>query len=407
VNAESAPQLITTQAQLSLWAERLRGAEWVAIDTESDSFHRYREKVCLIQMTALGEDVIIDPLAIDSLACLAPMLADPHTIKIFHDAGYDLLCLHRDFGFAIVGLFDTMLASRLLGERHFGLAALLRDRYGFEADKRQQRSDWAHRPLSAAQLHYARYDTHFLPDLALRLTKELEAAGRLSWALEDFARLPEVIDRQVTKTAVPIEEAFWRVQGARNLSPMAKGCLQQLYMCRERLAERLDRPAFKVCNDDVLLEMAVNPPHVLADFTPRPGLRRHGIHRFGPELLAALAHATPIDAGPPKGAGKKRRNGRMLDPDARDRYEALRGQRRVSAEALGLEPEVVLSNAILEDLARRPPSSAEGFAEIGEFRGWRKGPLVPALLACLASCQPAAPDDRTATLCDGAAESSV
>lgn len=383
VKQQNAPQLIVTTSDLEAWADRLQKADWIAIDTESDSFHRYREKVCLIQMTALGEDVIIDPLAVPSLACLGPVLENPHIIKIFHDAGYDLICLRRDFGFRVRGLFDTMLASRLLGERHFGLAALLRCRYSFEADKRQQRSDWAARPLSEAQLHYARYDTHFLIELAKSLTAELEAAGRLKWAEEDFARLPEAAERAAMRPVGTDPEAFWRVQGAKKLDAVQRGRLKALYGARERIAMRLDRPAFKVFNEDVVLSMAQQPPTTLEDFRTPKGGRRHGAGRFAQEVLDALAEAVPIETEPPKHSGRKRRNGRMLDPDAKERYEALRVQRRQSADALGLEPEVVLSNAIIEELARKPPQSARDFAQHPEFCGWRKTPLVAPMLAVL------------------------
>lgn len=398
---ESVPHLIVTASDLEAWAQRLQTAQWLAIDTESDSFHRYREKVCLIQMTAHGEDVIIDPLAVPSLSCLAPILANPNITKIFHDAGYDLICLRRDFGFVVRGLFDTMLASRILGERHFGLAAILRARYGFEADKRQQRSDWAHRPLSAAQLHYARYDTHFLPELALSLTQELQQAGRLAWAQEDFARLPEAAERAAARPSRADPEAFWRVQGVKKFDAAAKGRLRALYDLRERIALRLDRPAFKVFNEEVLTAMVQAPPANLEAFKTPSGGRRHGAGRFAQEVLDALAHATPIEGDPPKNSGRKRRNGRMLDPLARERYEALRVQRRLCADALGLEPEVVLSNAIIEELARVPPKSEVEFTQHAEFCGWRKTPLLAPMQAVLQSLEAQAHQGTVAPEGDG------
>lgn len=403
MHTETPPTWIDTEAELERWTARIAGVPWLGIDTESDSFHRYREKVCLIQMTALGEDVIIDPLAIASLQSLSPILRDPKTTKIFHDAGYDLICLHRDFGFEVRGLFDTMLASRLLGERHFGLAAILQARFAFTADKRHQRSDWAQRPLSAAQLHYARSDTHYLPQLALDLSAELQAAGRLAWAEEEFARLPESALRASGRTPVRDAQSFWRVQGAKVLDPASLGRLQQLYMARERIAERLDRPAFKVFADDVLLQLARTPPHSADDLRPRPGFRRQGIHRFGPELLAALAQAQPITGPAPKGSGRRRRTGRMLDPDAKARFEALRTQRRESAETLGLEPEVVLSNAILEDLAQNPPQNAEGVLLRPEFAGWRREHLVRPILTCLSAAAAAIAADAAVAAAAAAA----
>jgi ribonuclease D len=399
VNPDTAPQWISTQADLQAWADRLQQATWIAIDTESDSFHRFREKVCLVQMTALGEDVLIDPLALGSLDPLKPVLENPAITKIFHDAGYDLICLRRDFGVVVRGLFDTMLASRILGERHFGLAALLRTRYAFEADKRLQRSDWAVRPLSQAQMDYARYDTHFLPQLALDLTEALRAAGRLSWALEDFARLPEIAERAQARSGPRDPDSFWRVQGVKTLSAQGKGMLKELYQARERIAERLDRPAFKVMSDDILMQLAHHPPAQVGDLSPRPGARRSSAARFGHEIMEALAQAQPIEGPPPKGHGRRRRNGRLLDPRAREVYEALRVLRKERSCALGLEPEVLMGNALLEELASRAPLDVGALGALSELRGWRGPHLIEALAHTLhvayqaASLEPAPDDD--------------
>ncbi len=379
------PLYVDTKALLVEWVAHLEGVQFIAVDTESDSFHRYREKVCLIQMTAGGQDAILDPLALPSLAPLAPVFADPARIKIFHDAGYDLICLHRDFGFKVRGLFDTMWASRLLGCTKFGLAAILRERCGFEADKRMQRSDWAQRPLSAQQLMYAQYDTHFLPALTLELRSELQACGRWAWAEEDFARLPQVCERLGGRDTTVDPHAFWRVQGVSLLTPAAKGRLKALHLVRDHIAQQLDRPPFKVFGDWLLLELAKEPPTCLQDLQPRPGLRRAGIEKFGPQILAALRQAEPIKGGPPPGSSKRRRTGRLLDPQARDRYEALRTVRRDTASALGLEPEVAVSNAILEDLARRPPQDLQELRERPELRGWRAPLFAEAMFASLHS----------------------
>jgi ribonuclease D len=377
------PLYIDSEPALRQWADRLAHTQVVAVDTESDSFHRYREKVCLIQMTALDQDVIIDPLRLPNLDPLRQMFADPKVVKIFHDAGYDLLCLRRDFGFEPRGLFDTMLASRLLGQTQFGLAALLRERFAFEADKKQQRSDWAQRPLSDAQLDYARYDTHFLPALHQALRAELQAVGRLGWAEEDFARLPSVSERLSAKSPIPPELLFWRVTGARALPPPARGRLQALVQLREQLAQQLDRPAFRVFSDALLLELANQAPGVLPDLQPQPGLRHGGIRRFGPQIMSALGRAKPVFGEPPPGVSRRRRTGRLLEATAKDRYEDLRTLRSELSKDLGLEPDVTLSNALLEELARQPPTDLAQLAGRPELQGWRGPRFVEPLMRLL------------------------
>ncbi|MBI3179533.1 MAG: ribonuclease D, partial [Deltaproteobacteria bacterium] len=352
------PQYIETDSALAHWAAHCQGCDRLAVDTEADSFHHYKEKVCLIQMTAGGEDAILDPLRLTNIASLAPLFADADRIKIFHDAGYDLIGLRRDFGFEVRGIFDTMLAARLLGHQSFGLAAMLAARFGHETDKRLQRSDWARRPLSAEQLAYARFDTHFLPQLADHLHADLAAAGRLTWAHEEFARLPALAARTpgVRRTD---PDGFWRLPGVKHLSPQGRGRLKALYMKREQLAEQIDRPPFKVLGDQVLLDLARDPPHSLRELTPRPGLRHAGIERFGRQIIDALRSATPVHDGPPPGVKRRRRSGRFVDPDLKARYEALRAARKAKAVELGIDPEVVLSNAVLEDLARTPPQHTD------------------------------------------------
>lgn len=353
------------------WVEYCVDAPVIAVDTESDSFHHYREKVCLIQMTARGVDAIIDPLALESLEPLAPMFADPKRTKIFHDAGYDLICLGRDFNFRVQGAFDTMLASRLLGEKTFGLAAILKERFGHDANKRLQRSDWTRRPLTEEQISYARYDTHFLPELTRMLTDELKKAGRWAWAQEEFARLPAVAERLVMRRSGPDKEGFWRIRGIRTLSPEIQGRIRTLYLARERLAERLDRPPFKVFGDSVLVDLARHPPRSLKSFSPRPGLRRTGIDRFGREIIKAIEGATPVTERPPRGVRARRRAGRFLDPKARDRFEALRALRKTKAAEHDIDPDVAIGNATLEDLARKPPTKLEQVLQIPELSGWR------------------------------------
>lgn len=386
------PLMIETEEALEAWAKRCEGSRIIAVDTESDSFHHYREKVCLVQMTVDGVDAIIDPLATKTLEPLRDIFEDPKYIKVFHDAVYDLICLRRDFDLHLRGLFDTMVASRLLGKRTFGLAPILDQYFGFKADKRMQRSDWAQRPLSDEQLQYARFDTHFLPRLTELLQAELETADRWLWAREEFTRLPDIAARITPRSAGTDPDGFWRVKGIRGLSPDALGRVRALYLARERIAERLDRPAFKVFGDHVLVEIAESAPSG-DPLRPRPGLRRAGVDRFGKEINTALEQAKPVHGKPPQGAVKRRRSGRFLDPDARERYEDLRTLRREIADGIGLEPEVALGNAVLEELARKPRVPREELENHPELVGWRSdlfvGPIHTLLTAAKSDKQSA------------------
>src|SRR5262245_12707162 len=130
---------VDTAAHLGRVAEALASEPLVAADTESDSFHHYREKVCLIQMSTPAADYIIDPLALGDLSVLRPLFADPAREWIMNGADYDVVCLKRDFGIHFGRLFDTVLAAQLLGYRATGLAAMLERHFGVKVSKSFQR----------------------------------------------------------------------------------------------------------------------------------------------------------------------------------------------------------------------------------------------------------------------------
>ena len=160
----------------------------IAVDTESNSLHAYREQVCLIQFSTPDRDYILDPFVFEDLSALAPLFSNSNIEKIFHAAEYDLICLKRDFDFRFANIFDTMYAARVLGYQYVGLDNMLAEKMKIKVDKRHQKADWGARPLTASQIDYARFDTHYLFQLRDILEKELDERGRLLLAREDFAR---------------------------------------------------------------------------------------------------------------------------------------------------------------------------------------------------------------------------
>src|SRR5712691_4257261 len=157
---------IRTTAELSELAGSLAGRRAIALDTESDSLHHHREKVCLVQIGVEEGGWLVDPLAARDLSPLAPLLADPAMVKVLHGADYDVTTLKRDFGFSFAGLFDTMIAARFLGLPEIGLQAVAKAELGVAISKDSQKDDWSRRPLTPTQEAYALADVHSL--LALR-----------------------------------------------------------------------------------------------------------------------------------------------------------------------------------------------------------------------------------------------
>src|SRR5512146_2270683 len=184
---ELAPVLVSERGALEALAEGVAREPVVALDTESNSFHVYRERVCLLQLSTPGEDWVVDPLAVD-VRPVGELLCDGREM-VLHGADYDVRCLRREFGWRFPRLFDTMAASRRLGHAGLGLSAVVEAHFGVKLSKAFQRSDWGRRPLTPEQLAYAALDTHFLLPLHARLAAELEARGALEPARREFAHI--------------------------------------------------------------------------------------------------------------------------------------------------------------------------------------------------------------------------
>src|SRR5512144_106675 len=185
-NLLSLPELIDSDRQFAELVDVLGSQRRLAVDTESNSLHAYRERVCLIQFSTPDTDYVLDPLALDDISALGPIFASPSIEKIFHASEYDIICLRRDFGFSFAAIFDTMQAGRILGRRQAGLDRLLEEKFGVKMNKRFQKADWAVRPLSRDLLLYARLDTHYLIPLRDVLKTELQDRGLWQLAQEDF-----------------------------------------------------------------------------------------------------------------------------------------------------------------------------------------------------------------------------
>lgn len=279
------PTLVADAEGLDALISALRSEPVLALDTESNSFHAYRERVCLLQFSVPGRDWIVDPLATD-VGALGEILCDGRE-TVLHGADYDVRCLKRDFGWKLPHLFDTMVAARRLGVVGLGLSALVEGRFGVRLSKAHQRSDWGHRPLTADQLAYAALDTHFLLALRDALAAELEAKGFTAAAREEFLRIA---------AARPHERVFdpegWRrLKGARTLDPAGQRLLRALWIAREQRAEALGRPPFKVLGEQAMLEIARRRPDGAAALGRIPGVTPSVLRNVGEAVLQALREA--------------------------------------------------------------------------------------------------------------------
>jgi ribonuclease D len=351
----------------------------VAVDTEAASFHRYRDRIFLIQLSSPSRTEIVDPLALADLSPVGRLLADPAVEKIFHDADYDLRTLDRDYGFRARSLFDTRIAAQLAGEPAVGLAALLEKYLGVKLAKEHQKADWSRRPLPPAMLAYAAADTQHLPALRERFRTRLAELGRLGWAEEEFTRL-----EQLRWTGAPDGgDAFLRIKGAKALAPRQLAALRELYRWRETLGAEQDRATFRIIGNDALLPVAHALPRAPADLGGIAGLPATLAGRHGPALLAAVRRALDLpEAELPR---LERAPRQPRDSAAEARVERLKAARNRVAAELALDPGVLCGRSTLEAVARAQPlpNDRAGLARVGELRRWQINVLGDALLAVL------------------------
>jgi ribonuclease D len=358
-------EYIDTEDALERGVRRIAGAKLLGIDTEAAGYHRYHDRISLVQISTRDEHLLIDPIALNDLTSLAPVLSDPSIEKVFHDADFDLRILYRDLGLQVRSLFDTQIAAAFLGERLLGLGAIVEKYLGVSLPKAYQRADWAERPLNEGMKEYAVMDTAYLPALRDRLLEELTRIGRLEWAREEFVR------REATRWTESdgVDDAFLRVKGARDLSPRGLAILREVHGWREQVGRERDQATFRVLSNQAMVEIGLKAPTTLAALRGISGVSGGLADRRGRDLIAAVKRGLAIPEGDLPRFPAARRWER--DPALEERAEKLRKARNRLAESLDLDPGFLISRTLLEEVARRDPGSLEELREIPDMRAWQ------------------------------------
>ena len=362
-NVKSALYLDTKEA-VDRFLESIANTRAIALDTEGASFHRFIDRIYLLQLSTREASAILDPLPIGVPEALGALLESRKVEVVFHDADYDLRLLHQDYGWRVTNIFDTRIAAQLLGIRAFGLAALLDRFFGVKLDKKHQRADWSMRPLTQGMLEYAAQDTEYLLDLRERLGNELERLGRQAWAAEEFGRL-----EGTRWDSEEDREAFLRVKGARDLTRRQLALLRELVGWRDNLARTLDRATFRVVSNETLLETARTAPASKAVLGAVKGMPRGSLESRSGEILAAVERGLAVTDGALPRFPRAQRWER--DPDFDDVVARLKSVRDAAAERLDLDPGVLCARERLEAVARRKPTSVDQLAEMPELRRWQ------------------------------------
>ena len=352
--------MITSQADLKALAEKLSAEPRIAVDTESNSLHAYQEQVCLIQFSTPGEDFLVDSVLLDNLDALAPIFANERIETIFHAAEYDLICLKRDYDFKFVNIFDTQIAARILGWKKVGLGNILESQFNIKLNKKYQRANWKARPLTPEMMRYAQFDTHYLIELRNRLDDLLKKSEFYDLAQEDFLRICDVNG----SASIPRERLCWKVNGSHELTPQQMAVLQELCLYRDAIAEKLDRPLFKVIPDQTLVEISRHCPFDYSELGQVYGVHNWLLRKHGREIVAAVKRG--LNAEPIEPQNHKRPAASYFS-----RMDAMHTWRKETARKIGVESDVVLPRDLMEAVVRENPKTGSELAGLLETVPWR------------------------------------
>lgn len=397
--ADGLPSVVDTPEALQACIDSLAGGTGpLAVDAERAQGFRYSNKSYLFQFRRAGSGThIVDPVAFEDadgrcdLSVLGAAVVDAEWI--IHAATQDLPCL-VGAGLVPTSLFDTELAGRLLGLPRVGLGPMIEQFFGVRLLKEHSAADWSRRPLPDEWVNYAALDVELLVELRDRMAEELERAGKMEWARQEFAWLVE----HCTDEPAPRPDRWRRTNGVHQVrSPLGLAIVREVWTIRDELAQRVDKAPGRLVQDAAICDLAAKasstkPAHVPTKDELRQvnGFKRRTARQYENNWLQALERvgqmgpkqfppmrATPD--GPPPPRSWERRH-----PEAFARWNRVRPATQELAEELGMPPEILVSPDTLRRITFEPPAlTADALdarlAELGA-RPWQREHLVPVLL---------------------------
>ncbi|MGC4956317.1 HRDC domain-containing protein [Actinomadura citrea] len=366
---EGVPPVLTAPADLErVIAAFAAGTGPVAVDAERASGYRYGQRAYLIQLRRAGAGTaLIDPVALPDLSGLDAALADAE--MVLHAANQDLPCL-AEVGLVPRRLFDTELAGRLLGYPRVGLGSMVENVLGFVLEKGYSAADWSTRPLPDDWLRYAALDVELLVELRDVLREELEAAGKLEWAREEFAAI------LATPPKPPRPDPWRRTSGIHRVrNRRALAAVREVWEARDKIAQERDLSPGRVLQDSAIIELAQKSPKTPAELQALPTMRGRGARRHQSAWLRAVARARelgeralpesnlPGDGPPPAHRWADR------DPEAAKRLTAARAVVAALAEEHSMPSENLVQPDYVRRLAWTPPAEASASAIGAALRG--------------------------------------
>jgi len=369
-------KIIDTEAGLEKAVRTLEKGKAVAVDMEADSMYHFQVKVCLVQMATEKSTIVVDALQVKNLSPLKPLFSNPDIKKIFHGADYDVRSLFRDFTIEINNLFDTELACRFLGIKETGLEAVIEKYLHINLDKKYQKKDWSKRPLPQEMIDYAAGDVIYLLKLAKVCEKELEKKCRLAWVLEECDYLSKV--RPVLSDEEPL---FLKFKGAGRLKSKSLAVLEALLQFRKSIAEKKDKPLFKIIGNDSIMKITTAKPVTLRRLKGTKALSGKQINMYGNGLIEVVAGALKIPENKlPVYPNKK---AQRLPYEVPARIKALKSWRASKVRALKIDPGMICNNALITSIAIQNPVDIRAVGRIKEMKNWQKAEFGQEIITLL------------------------
>jgi ribonuclease D len=351
---------------LGAFCKSIQNCDWLALDTEFIREKSYYPKLCLLQIGVPGRTACIDPLSIGDLSPILDILYDSSVVKVLHACSQDLEIFAHLSGVVPAPIFDTQLAAPLLGlPEQIGYANFVREMLGLTLDKAQARTDWAHRPLSAAQLKYAADDVRYLAEIYPAITRRLQDLGRLDWLKTEFESY-QSLERYRHLPG----DAWKRIRGIEKIPTRALSILQLLAEWREQIAQDKDLPRNWVIKDDALLDIARLAPEQPEKLLKIRSLQQKSVERYGKQILGLIKEGKQRQAEPLPDWKKRSK------PTAQEEALAdlLHAQLRLLADKQQINNTVLASRKELIALA-------QGDEDIAILQGWRREMAGAELLA--------------------------
>ncbi len=350
--------LITQTATLQAACLRLAKHSYVTVDTEFMRETTFYPKLCLIQIASEAEDYLIDPLDADlDLAPFFALMRDENVVKVFHSGRQDLEILWNLDRCIPHPCFDTQVAAMVAGYGDsVSYEQLAHDLAKAKIDKSSRFTDWSQRPLSEAQLIYARSDVTHLRDVYKALAEKLAASGRSHWLEDEMA----VLTSPSTYELDPAD-AWKRLRG-RIRKPRELAILIELAAWREREARSRDVPRSRVLKDDAIMDIATSGPRTVEALSKLRSIP-NGFERSrsGAEIIAAVERALAVD--PKKLPELEKQDRKPYNPAA---VELLKVLLRMTSDTEGVAAKIIATVDDLEAIA------ADDEADVPALQGWRR-----------------------------------